>query len=426
LRSCFQLTGSEREKCKMEKISRYFLVFIAILTLAIVLPKLYWMAFEKPIRKPFVLFSCMNNDFMIHRIAEGNRVDTKGNKYTLEEYEQKLPMMFVQQLLVSGLLPDTIKGIGLDMHDISKAKSFFRLKANEIDAPVPDLYPMFESKSGRASLEMPDDFFRITWRIDFIDASTNKVLEDKSQMFSGALFHKGFAFPVKQIAGLPTTRKSCDEGYLILDSKDQLFHVKMIKGKPFVMKVNIPEGLKFTHINCVDFKNKSYYAYLFSEKNEIYILTQDDYQLVKWPIEGYNPKNCDLKIYGDLFNYNVIIEAEDHIKVFALDTEYKIVDTYSESWPVKAERTEGKVFASIFPAQLSMTSDKSKFIRFYLALTIGFSWVFLNLLLLAIHFIFLYRRKVNLKKHIADLCIIAITGIFGFIAIHFFQNKFFE
>jgi len=410
----------------MEKISRYILVFVGIITLAIILPEFYWMTFKKPIRIPFVLYSCVDNEFMIQRISEKKWIDTKGKEYSREEYEEKLPLMFSKQLLASGTMPDSINGVALDMRAISREKSFFRLKASDIDAPVPDLYPLFESRSGRAQLELPEDFFRITWRIDFIDAQTNKILEEKSQMFSAALFQKGFLFPAKKISGLPTPRKSCDEGYLIVDSKDQLFHLKMIKGKPFVKKIDLPEGLKFRQISCVDFKNKDFYAYLISDKNEIYIIKQDTYQLIKWPVDGYNSAKSELKIFGDFFNYTVIIEADDHLKAIALDKQYNIAGSYTEKWPVQEQLWEGRIFASIFPAQLSMTSDKSKFIRFYFSRTKGYTWIILNLLLAAFHFILLKRRKTRLKNHLADMGIVAICGIFGFIAIHFFQNKFFD
>jgi len=410
----------------MEKFGRYILIFIGVLTLAIFLPKLYWIAFEKPPRKPFILYSCVNNEFMIHRIGEKVWVDAKGKQYSREEYEQKLPMMFYKQLLASGSMPDSIRGTALDMHAILREKSFFRLKANEIDAPRPELYPLFESRTGRAYLELPEDFFRITWRIEFIEATTNKIQEEKSQLFSAALFHNGFSFPAKFISGLPTFRKSCDEGYLIVDSKDQLFHLKMIKGKPFVKKIDVPEGVKFKHISCVDFNNKDFYAYLFSDKNEIYILTQANYKLINWAIEGYDPANCDLKIFGDLLNYTVIIEANDHQKAIALDKQYEIVDTYTEKWLVKEDMQEDWIFASLFPAQLSMTSDNSKFIRFYFTPSKGFDWIFLNLLLVAFHFIWLLKRKTKLKSHLADLGIVGISGIYGLIAIHLFQNKFFD
>lgn len=401
------------------------MVFIAVITLAIFIPKLFWMSFEKPIRKPIVHYSCISNQFMINR-GEKEWTDAKGNQCTRDEYERMLPMMFFKQLLASGTMPDSINGTALEMRAISKAKSFFRLKSSEIDAPKPNLYPLFESRSGRAKLELPEDFFRITWRVDFIEASTNKIQEEKSQMFSAALFQKGFSFPAKLISGLSTPRKSCDEGYLIIDSKDQLFHLKMIKERPFVKKVEIPEGLKFMQIGCVDFKNKDFYAYLFSDKNEIYILTQDDYKLIRWPVDGYNPATCDLKISGDLFNYTVIIEAEDHIKAIALTPDYQLADTYSESWKTKEQLPEGWIFASLFPAQISMTSDNSKFVRFYFTPSKGANWVLFNLALLLLNILWLFVRKAKLKRHLADMGIVAVCGIYGLIAIHLFQNKFFD
>ena len=401
------------------------MIFIAVITLAIFIPKLYWTVFEKPIRKPIIHYSCISKQFMINR-GEKEWTDAKGNQCSRDEYERMLPMMFFKQLLASGTLPDSINGTALDMRAVSKEKSFFRLKVNEVDAPAPQLYPLFESRSGRAQLELPQDFFRITWRVDFIDASTNQILEEKSQMFSAALFHNGFVFPAKLISGLPTQRKSCDEGYLIVDSKDQLFHLKMIKGKPFVKKVDIPERLNFRYIGCVDFKNKNFYAYLVSGKNEIYILTQGDYKLIKWPVEGYDPATCDLKIYGDLFNYTVIIEAEDHIKAIALTPDYQLVDTFTESWKTKEQLQEGKIFASLFPAQLSMNSENSKFIRFYLTPSKGMNWLLVNLLLLVMHVVWLYMRKVRLKNHWVDMAVVAVCGIYGFIAIYLFPNKFFD
>lgn len=410
----------------MEKISRYLLVIVAILTLAVILPKLYWMAFEKPVKRPFILYSCINNDFMIHRISEKTWEDAKGQQYTREEYEQKLPLMFEKQLITSGLMPDSINGIAFDMRTMSKSKSFFRLKVNEIDAPVPGLYPLFESQSGRAMLNLPEDFFRITWRVDFIDAATNKVLEEKSQLFSAALFQNGFSFPAKIISGLATPRKSIDEGYLIVDAKDQLFHLKMKKSKPYVKKIDVPDGVKFRHISCVDFKNKEFYAYLFSNKNEIYILTQDDYQLIKWPVEGFEASNCDLKIFGDFFNFTVVIEAEDHLNAISLNSDYQVVKTYTETWKTKDDRPEGKIFASLFPAQVSMTSGNSKFIRFYISFSEGFNWLIVNLLLALLHFVLLVRQRAIIRNHAADLAIVAASGIFGFIAVSFFPNKFFD
>ncbi len=159
--------------------------------------------------------------------------------------------MYTRQLLISKTMPDSINGIELDMHLININNSTFRLRPVDTDSPKPGLYPLFESQSGRANLELPNDFFRITWRMEFVDAETNRVLEDKSRIFRQCFYKRGFQFPAKSSNGLPTTRKSCDEGYLVVDAANQLFHIKMKKGEPFVKKVDLPDGFKVqTHQLC--------------------------------------------------------------------------------------------------------------------------------------------------------------------------------
>ena len=411
----------------MVRISRYILVLTAIIGGAIALPGLYWTIMEKPVSTPFVMYSCVDKTFMIQRSGTAvTREDTKGNKYTREEYEKKLPMFFFMQLASSGTMPDSINGIEMEMHNLRRARSTYRFQPKTMDSPQPGLFPLFESESGRVALEMPNDFFRVSDRIEFIDASTNKVNEEKSTAFTAVLTKRGFIFPSRLIAGLPTTRKSCDEGYLITDANNQLFHLKMAKGKPYVKKVSLPENLSFKWIECVDFPNKQYYAYLVSAQNEIYVLYQDNYELLKLPVSGFDPKSDDLKILGDFFNYNVIIEGESYVKNFALDNKFQLVDQYSEKWDDRYHRFEGKIFNLLFPFDLALKSSTSRYIDFRTSGYMSTHWIILSILLVVAQIIWLRRERNNLKNHLIDLGIIAVTGIFGFIAVNIFQNKFFK
>lgn len=408
----------------MEKISRYILVLITILALSIFLPEFYWMSFGKPIKSEFVLYSCVDKDFII---SQGrNNKDNKGNKITVDQKEQKLPLQNMRQLMLDGHFPDSINGVEMDPHVIGVNKTFFRSQPKDIVGPLPRIFPLFESESGRVKLVLPNDFFRISWRMEFIDTKSNTINEKKSRMFSAVLQKRGFAFPAKLIAGIPTTRKSCDEGYIVTDSKDQLFHIKMIKGRPYVKIVKKSDNLKFKHIACVDFRDKKYYSYLISNENEIYILTQDDYELVKFPVTGFKPETEELRIFGDMFNYNVIRLGENYVKVDALNKKYEKVDTYSNSWPSREERVAGKVFSYIFPAKISMFSSNTDFVDFYYNKTKGFNWLIFNILLIFAHFIIIKRRKVNYKHHLIDFALILVCGIYGFLAVNLFQNKFFK
>lgn len=407
----------------MTKLSRYILVIVTIMVASIVLPQLYWMAFDKPIKVPYVQYSCIIDDFTTFNSVEGTRIDDSGNTYTRSEYESLLPLMYTRQLMIDERLPDSIRGVETDMHVFSKARNYSRIRPVDFQSPLPQLYPLFESESGRASLEFPVDFFRITWRVEFINANTNTVDEEKSRMFSAALYQKGFAFPAKRIAGIPTTRKSCDEGYLVIDSDEQLYHIKLIKGKPFIRRVDLPQGLKFKHINCVDFKDKLYYAYLIAKDNSIYILTQDDYQLVRWPIEDYIAEEHQLKLQGDYFNYNVTLTSDRMQKSYAMDKEFNVIDTLEITWQPRQERTIGKISASIFPFEFSLSSKTSRFIRLYPNMPQGMIWIIINLLFVAVQFYLISKRKTKVFNQIFDIILVAITGIFGFIAVNAFPNK---
>jgi hypothetical protein len=402
-------------------------VIAAIIGFAVILPKLYWTAFEKPIRAPFIMYSCVENDFMIRRTGERITWENRNaDKLTQDEFESKLPLLYVRQLLISNTLPDSINGVKMNTHIIGMNNSSFRIRPADLNRPAPKLYPLFESRPGRANLQMPDDFFRITWRMEFLEAETNKIAEEKSRKFSAALFNQGFKFPAKSINGIPLVRKSCDEGYLVVDSENQLFHVKMENGEPYVKKVVLSDNLTFKQISCVDFQHKKYYAYLFSTDNNLYILTQDDYELIKLPVEDVDPAKNQVQIFGDLFHYNIIVTGDNFMTSYVLDTEYNKVDEYFETWPGKYERTEGKVFRLLFPGQISMTHSHSGFVNFFPEINAPFYWLAFSLALLALQSIIIKQKKQRFKNHITDLIIVGFTGVFGFLAVNIFPNKFFD
>ncbi|WP_319481118.1 DUF4857 domain-containing protein [uncultured Draconibacterium sp.] len=385
------------------------------------------MAFEKPSRSPLIQYSCIDHNFMIFRPdADEKWTNAEGTILTRETYEKKLPLMYTRQLVMDGTMPDSINGQKINIQHAGIFRSNFRITPDEIHAPKPKLYPLYESQSGRANLEMPDDFFRITWRMEFIDAKTNKILEEKSRMFSAVLYNRDFKFPAKSINGIPTTRKSCDEGYLVIDSANQLFHIKMAKGIPFVRKVELPEGMKFKTIQCVDFSDKLYYAYLFTENNELYVLTPYDYMLEKFDVDDINPDKYEIRIYGDYFNFNVISIGDGFIRTQVVDRDHNKIDEYIEKRPTYNSGTEGKIAQLLFPAELKMADDNSSYVNFYLKISKSFRWLVISLLLIIVQYFIVRKRKKKIKAGIIDLLIIGVTGIFGFIAVNIFPNKFID
>ncbi len=412
----------------MVKISRYILVVVGVLATAVALPSLYWTIFEKVPSTPNVYYSSTLNDFMIMRSGGKGvvREDAKGNTYTMEEFEQQLPMMFFRQLMTDGTMPDSINWVEMDPTAINKSRSYYSYNPKKLRSPQPVLYPMFESQSGRVNLSMPEDYFRITKRMEFIVAATNQVNEEKSEAFTRALEENDFAFPAQIIAGIPTTRKSCDEGYFVKDSRGDLFHIKMVKGKPYVARIDIPDGMDIVYIECVDLRSKEFYCYLFTRHSGVFVVMDQVYDLQRLPVEGFDPMVDEFKINCDMFHKTCSLIGDDFIHVVAVDDMYDVVGTYDESWNGKFERTDGKMFAGIFPFEIRMNIPESGFVNFYLTRSPGMAWLIVNVILTGIAVWMIRRRKSRLKRNLLDLAIILLTGIFGFIATQAFPNKFYD
>lgn len=406
----------------MIKFSRYLLVAVGILVASIVIPSLYWTIFEKVPRSPNTFFSCVTDDFVV--VEGSSRKSPEGKEYTNEEYEKILPLMFYRQLIADGTMPDSLKGVKLEMPAISRASSFYRYTPKKIDTPVPSLWPMFESQSGKVNLVMPEDYFRIGKRMEFIVARTNRINEEKSVLFTDAMTAEGFAFPAGIVAGLPTTRKSCDEGYFVTDSNGSLFHIKMVKGQPYVARIETPEDFDIVYIEAVDIRSKEFYCYIFTANQGIYLLMDEVYDLQRLPVDGFNPAIHSMRVSADLFNKSIHVYGENWYEAIAVDDRYEVVGTHGDRWENLYERSEGKMFASIFPFEIRTKDDNSAHVRFYFLPSPRYRWVIVNLVALAIAFVMIRKRGWPVRSNIPDLVITGLTGIYGLIATQFFPNKF--
>jgi hypothetical protein len=326
--------------------------------------------------------------------------------------------------MADGKMPDTLKGVKMDVPSISRASSFYRYTPRKLDAPVPTMYPMFESQSGKVNLVMPDDYFRIGKRLEFITAGTNKINEKKSMLFTEALQNEGFVFPAKIIAGIPTTRKSIDEGYFVTDSKGSLFHIKMIKGEPYVVMIDTPDNFDIVFMEAVDLRSREFYCYVLTRNQGIYVLMNETYDLQRLPVDGFNPRIHSFRLNADLFNKCITVYGKNWYEAIAMDDMYQVVGTHGEEWEGLYDRREGKIFATIFPFEIRMKDDNSLYVRFYFKPSPGYRWVSFNIIALVLAVILIMRRRWLLRSNIPDLIITGLTGVYGLIATQFFPNKF--
>lgn len=412
----------------MVKISRYILVLIGILATAVAIPDLFWTIFRQGSSTPNIMYSNVLDDFIIVKSTDDGivRMDTRGNIYTSDQVEELLPLMFFRQLSADGKMPDSLKGVALDHAIINRNRGSYSFMPRNINTPAPVMLPLLESKSGRVNLSLPEDMFRLKNRMEFIVASTNKIDKQKSKLFNDALIEKGFAFPARLIAGIPTTLKSKDEGYFVRDNRGDLFHLKMIQGKPFVARIDIPENMNIIHIECVDHRTSEFYAYLYTKEGEVYLLMDEIYYLQRLPIAKFDYTSEMLRVRYDVFGKTISVIGSNYIKVTRVDDIYEVSDYYEETWKPVYERDDHRMFARLFPFEIRMQVPDSRYVSFFMNFPKGHNWLLINVLFVAAAVVILRRKKRDLKKNAVDLAIILVSGIFGFVATQVFPNKFYD
>lgn len=400
------------------RIARLCLILITIFTLSIFLPDFYWKAFEQRVQRPFAQYSPVIEDFVIMKAApQGTQFyDPKGNIYTRSEVDSLLPFSNARQLLFENRFPDSLQGKKIDPEEVRINNFALRVSASDINQSRIDLYPLFESQSGRVRLEMPPTFFRITNRMEFINASDNKIEEPLSSIFTDTLQHYGFRFPSQLIAGNPTTRKPFDEGYFILDAVHQLFHLKMVKGKPVVRLVTLSTDLKIQHMVVQEMNLREFYALLITNDSRIFLLNYPDYQLIELPVFDYDWNATDIRIFGDLFYRNAMCYNETNLSCQVCDRNYQPLATYREWWGSRYQQRAGIFFRYIFPFSIQLRQDNSMFIGLFFKLSGIRSLVGIGLTLL-LTYIFLMISGFSIKRNWMEFFIVLLSGIFGFMAI---------
>ncbi len=407
----------------MKKLNniKYIVFLILIISLSFTLPLLWEVSTDKAIRYPFTYYSSIKNSFCYKTIDEKSTElkDMLGNVYTEKEFDSILPMFYYRQLATDGRLPDSLHNVEISIQKIRQHSFYFNYRPRDKFSPHIDLFPLFESMSGKVNIEMPGDVFRMTKeRIEFIDPETNQVKIDKSNSFSKLFSQFGYKGPARIVAGNPSTRKAYDEGYLIVDQNNGLFHLKMVNAKPFIKKIDVPSGIDICHISTTEFADKRFYGFLYDKLGEVYFISTDNYKLIKVPTPEFSYQTDRLLIMGNMFYWTIVNTSERGQDIYAVDAStMELVDSTRYE---KDHYLSEKISTYIFPFVLEFKSTNSRFVKpNFTGISLNFIW--LNILLIIIYVV-VHRRE----KYLFSLPLligILLTGIYGFLSALFINIK---
>lgn len=403
---------------------RNLLIILLTMVLAWLLPTLFHMFSAKPSGRLFVYYSSVTGHFCtIDKNAKTDEIERKDieteKRYSLNEFDSILPLLYYRQLLADGRMPDTLQGKAISAKEANEKSFFFRYKPTQKNSPAIALYPLFESASGRVDLKMPDDVFRLGKEFAFLDPETNSVDAAKTAKFKKAFVAAGFTFPAKKVAGNPSPRKPYDEGYFVTDANDKLYHFKMVKANPFLKEVRLPKDCKPVFFAPFEPDDRSFYGFLFSERGEVYIINTSSYTLQKLDCGRVDLDKNFLVIMGNPLYWTVRVIAQQKEAVFAFTAQDKKQVAYHEFID---EDNKNHWNTYIFPFELKWTDPLSKYVQplwkwgNYAAFIVNVFLVIFFLLLGA-------NRKQSARTKIFPALWVLFTGIFGLLSIWTLKEK---
>ena len=241
--------------------------------------------------------------------------------------------------------------------------------------------------SKRVNLEMPEDVFRFTDRwIEFVNMESNSIEEEKSSLYQRALEEKGVTFPIRLVAGNPTTRKAYDNGYLFVDAADRLYQLRQTVGRPFVRPIDLPDGVRPEYLFVTEYPSKRFLGFVVDREGSLYVIHMPEYRLLKADLPTLRMRDEKLTILGNPFFWTVIQSNAEGAEYTALDAR-----TLASVKNLHFDTPGGRTFADyVVPFQLRFESGEYN----YLHPTVShFSWIGTLVWLLAIGGIVWYRRR---------------------------------
>jgi hypothetical protein len=379
-------------------------------------------------RVPVVFYSPDSDEFLFFRYEGGEvqRVDKQGNLYSREEFDALLPLMHAAQLIKDGRMPETISGWAWDPAAARRARINMRLRARQLDTPMVPLFPLYESESDRVRIETPRDFVRFGGRIEVVEAKRNQLdiaaTAEMQQVFDAA----GFQLPVQLVGGNPTTLKPYDEGYYLLDMQGDLFHLQKRRGQPLLVRVPLEtlpgDRQKLQEIDPVfllvqEHENRLIRVLVIGARGEVFAITGPNYTWQPVHFENYDPSTMDLSLRGDALNLLFSVAGAEHLEAVVLNRDFSPAARYEEPLPGESNTFAGRVINTLFPFVLDLEYANSGYLNFSLKINSPSAFG-ISSILAAAWAGFLFRRKQWRASRIAEVVLVAMSGVVGLIAVN--------
>ncbi|MDR1007148.1 MAG: DUF4857 domain-containing protein [Campylobacteraceae bacterium] len=408
-------------------IPRLAVFFVCVIGLFWFIPNFYAKAFRTDKFQLGGSFSEISKEFVTWEVGPDRLIyeNENGEKLDRVSAQKMLPFLFYNSIDKWKAFPlQSVDGENITYDTAKSGIQMLRLSARNILSNALPLHVLFESQPLGASLEIPDDMLLIKPnRFVFINCANGKVDEEKSKSFTEEAKNAGVIFPVLKAFANPSDLKPFDEGLFFADSANKIFQLKMVKGAPFVKKISETLDKKVLHVS-VDESEKRVFDGTIVTENSIYINTYKD-GLKKLPIENYNPKTTSATAYFSPMYETVLLNnlsVKNSPMQYMAMKDLNVIREYQKNIPrdiVQKREYVSYGLSFLTPFYLAQFNALSNEVLFEIKFAPNLTFALLGILFaLALYIAINYKKRF----YIADLAVICLTGIPGFITLQIFSS----
>jgi hypothetical protein len=188
-----------------------------------------------------------------------------------------------------------------------------------------------------------------------------------------------------------------------------------------VIRTPIDPALTTRHIKISENRRREYYGLLLAGDGGLYLLTYDNYRLVRLPLENYDPDRMDFKLIVNPLFRTAVYSDETIIRAVAMNTEYQPIARFEHRMS-RAKKTAAQyVHDALFPFSVYLKQNRGG----YLDLSVRTGGIFSLIGMMGSLVLFTIWCRVRRRRlpHVVEACLVALTGIYGLIAVGFIGSE---
>lgn len=396
------------------KALNFFIMSIFALMLGYFLPSFIDLALPLDQNVTRVKFSTLTNEFMIqktNKLSGENKFYLENGKEISEDtFMQNQPFSYYGALIKNNKFPKELEIYEKNTTLIMKNSQSISAKyISNLFKPV-KIFPFMYDDEKYAKPAFAQ--FLIAFNanlVEVIDPAKNVPNLELTDELNLKLKEQKFTFPAMKFFTNPTPLKAFDEGAFLLDSKDEIYHLKF-DGKNFSIKDTNIAVKDVLNIVVSENQRREFYA-LVVAKDSIGLIGYD-YKFISLPSTPFDYKKTNVSLAINPLHKILTLTSKDQISTYVMDQDYKLIAQNHTKLEPPLSKRYLKQF--VLPFELKITQE-NYFFNFKFS-DFSIKALALSLFLAFITFVFVKKKD--------PLCAIfvAVFGIYGFIATLIFSK----